>query len=388
MIVHHPVGLEQEWIFDRLFTAYFEARRHKRSTANQLLFELDLERNLYTLYRDLAARTYELGPSIAFIVTEPKKREVFAATFRDRVVHHLVFDAINPYWERHFIFDSYSCRHGKGTHFAMERAMEFQRRVTHNFTRPAWMLKLDIQSYFTSIHHGKMLQIIERMYTDPKSRIKPEMMDLLRYLLPIIILARPTYRVCMRGDLHGWDDLPAYKTLFGVPDDRGFPIGNLTSQLFSNIYLGELDHFVKDVLGIKYYGRYVDDMILLDPDKDRLLAARDAIDEFLRLHLCLQLNHKKTILQPAAYGIPFVGGIATRYGLKAGKRVGQNYRSSVHAGRQALHDTEYYVQSGSWAGQLDRFVDGRYLQRGDYARLQRLYSELCVATSGDSLLSL
>jgi len=365
----HPLSSSQlqdladSFTYDRIYTAYLEARRHKRGTANQQQFELHLEDNLLSLYQDFAQDNYNISMSIAFVVTQPKRREVFAATFRDRVVHHYVFDFINDYWEDHFIADSYSCRQGKGTHYGMQRIAHFQRQVTGNFRYPAWVLKLDIQSYFTSINQGIMLRLMEPFYRYAEGELSPDTLSLLRRLITKIIIARPTYNVALRSNTADWQKLPLYKTLYGVCDYLGFPIGNLTSQLFSNIYLNELDHFVRDQLRIKYYGRYVDDMILFSRSKPELLAAKDAIDRFLRLQLGLQINPKKTILQPAHYSIPFVGGVIGRHGIRSGRRVRANFRRYAHRSHQLSHTRQFYVEEGSYAGQLIHFYDGRHLAR-------------------------
>jgi hypothetical protein len=137
-------------LFD-LFRAYYDARRNKRNTINQLRFELNLEKNLFALYREIKERTYAIRPSIAFIVFEPVQREIFAADFRDRVVHHLVVNYLEPLYEPVLIMDSCSCRKGKGTLFGVNRVKRFMQACSDNYTRDCYILKLDIKGYFMSM---------------------------------------------------------------------------------------------------------------------------------------------------------------------------------------------------------------------------------------------
>jgi len=263
---------------------------------------------------------------------------------------------IYPYWERHFIFDSYSCRIGKGTHFGMKRAQKFLRQVTQNGHRDAFALKLDIQSYFTSMNQGLMWQFNKRIFTDDKCKLSPQELEVLRYLLPIIIFARPSENCTLRGNVDFWDKLPDYKSLFGVEIDRGFPIGNLTSQLFSNVYLNELDQFAKNVLRIQYYGRYVDDIIIFDTDPDLLRAYARAIDTFLRTHLLLQLNQRKTHLQSASYPVNFIGGRITLDNIYPGKRLLANYHKLLKEGPYVDQDDQWQARVQSYLGQFRQFA--------------------------------
>lgn len=322
-----------------LTQAYYDARRNKRNTVNQLNFEFRLEDNLYRLAEEIASRRYQLHPSIAFIVKEPTIREVFAATFRDRVVHHLIFNQINQFWDNHFIYDSYSCRLGKGTHFGIKRMAQFLRAVSDNYTRPAWVLKLDISGYFMHVPRQKVYERccwgLEKQFREGKypSQLDQQTLD---YLLRVIIFTDPTEHVRCKSPPVDWELLPPDKSLFQMTTDCGFPIGNLTSQLFSNIYLDQLDQLVKHQLKIKYYGRYVDDFVLMDQDKDRLLAARDVIADYLTNQLSLTLHPHKQYLQPYQYGVRFVGGIIKPYCILPGKRLVRNYKTCCYYRQREL----------------------------------------------------
>jgi len=348
-----------DWqLYERLLTAYFDARRHKRSTNNQLAFEIDLLHHVQELYDAIHDRHYTLEPGIAFVVDDPKPREILAASFRDRVVHHFVCSLMTPYWEPRFIADSYSCRVGKGTHYAIARAHKHAQRLTHNYRDDAWVLKLDLKCYFMYIDKAVLWELIQPMFTADEDalaagRISEEearyhlvrgfndyFAAVLEYLLRIIIFSCPMLSVQLRGRLDRWTLLPAEKTLFIAPFWRGFPIGNLTSQLFSNIYLHALDCYIKYRLGFTHYGRYVDDLYLMDTDKTRLKRARTAIGKFLADTLHLRLHPTKVILQPVKYGFPFVGGVVRPHSCVPTRRFQKRYQKFM-TGHSARHYTQY-----------------------------------------------
>ena len=303
-----------------LFKAYYDARRHKRNTYNQLEFETNYELNLVKLYEELITGKYEVGSSIAFIVQEPTMREIFAADFRDRIIHHLVFNYINPWWDKRFINDSYSCRVAKGTLYGQKRLQNFMLSATDNGQRTAYIMKLDIAGYFMnikkSILYEKMMWGLKRQFLKNVERDKRDKRDnrdnlflynLCQNLIEKIIFNDPTQGVKIKGKKSDWNKLPRNKSLFNCGSDKGLPIGNLTSQLASNIYLDSLDRFIIYGLGIKRYGRYVDDFYLIDPDKKRLLEARNLIKGFLKDELDLTLHPKKEYLQECRKGVDFVG---------------------------------------------------------------------------------
>lgn len=276
-------------------------------------FERDLSFNLIELYEDIVHRRYKVGRSICFIVDRPLKREVFAASFRDRIVHHLLYLYLLPVFEPLFIHDSYSCRVGKGTRFGIDRLDHHIRSVSDNYTKPCWVLKLDLQGYFMSIDRGRLYQIIVKTMKAKGKDRGPEY-DTMIYLLQKIIFNDPTRNCYMKGHKSDWDGLPPSKSLFHSKTDCGLPIGNLTSQLFSNIYLNELDQYVKRTLKCKHYGRYVDDMFVVDGDRKHLLSLIPQIATFLDKELGLTLHPRKILLQHQDKGIPFLGCV-----LKSGR---------------------------------------------------------------------
>ena len=234
----------------------------------------------------------------------PKPREVFAADFRDRVVHHLLVAWQEPTYERTFIHDSYACRRGKGTLAASDRLMVFLRRATANGKRRAFALKLDVADFFPTIDKARLEAILARRFRDPE----------VRWLTRAVLFHDPTqgYRFQARNGRTSPPEtpgyvVPAHESLFGKLNARGLPIGNLTSQFWANVYLNEVDHFVKREFRVKHYVRYVDDMVLVGEDPAQLAAWGRAIERFLGERLGLSLRRDRAVPVPVGRGIDFVG---------------------------------------------------------------------------------
>ena len=282
---------------ESVFDAYFDCRKHKRNSLNQLRFEINLESNLVSLWRDLIAGQYKIGPSIAFVVTHPKTREVWAADFRDRVVHHLIYNAVRERFHCGFIRDSYACIPERGTHDGLRRVSAFARSVTRNWTRPAFALKADIANFFNSIDHERLIEILERKI--------PE--DWLRALIRQVIFHDPRPGAILQSSPALFGTVPEHKSFLHARPGKGLPIGNLTSQFFANVYLNELDQFVKHGLKARYYGRYVDDLILFHENAGILNGWYEDIGRFLKDTLGMALHPRKKWLNRADSGVDFVG---------------------------------------------------------------------------------
>ncbi len=213
------------------------------------------------LQKQLESRTYQPKRSICFVVTYPKTREIFAADFSDRIIHHLLVSEIEPYFERAFIYNSFACRKGKGTHKAVKNLYRSLNKVTKNQTRKAFYGQFDIQSFFTTIDKQVLYEAIKpKIIKLKKHRVWK---DEILYLLKIIIFHNPVDNYVVKGRKELFKELPPQKSLFYVQRNKGLPIGNLTSQFFANVYLDSLDQFIKRSLKVKYYFRYVDDFVLL-----------------------------------------------------------------------------------------------------------------------------
>lgn len=267
---------------------------------------------LWALEEELRNKTWKPSPSTAFVVTKPKIREIFAAPFRDRVVHHLLYSNLVPVWEPKFIHDSYACRIGKGTHKAsIERLPQFLRSVTENGRKDAYCFQGDIQSFFTAMSHDVLYKLIEKHVAHP---------DLI-WLARSIILHDATKDHVKHGQSSLFDDVPQGKSLFHVPHGKGLPIGNITSQFFANVYLNELDQFLKHELKAKHYIRYVDDFLILHRNKEVLNEWRSDIDRFLRERLELLLHPRKQTIFPVRHGIDFLGYVVWQDHVLVRKRV-------------------------------------------------------------------
>jgi|GEM_PF-82333 len=311
-----------------VYRAYLHCRKHKRSTCNALRFEYDLEGNILALSRELAARSYQPGASVGFLLDKPKKREIFAASFRDRVVHHVLVRWLEPAWERRFIHDSYACRKGKGTHKAVERLQSFTRRVSANRTRPAWYLQLDIKGFFNSIDKNILFANLCARETDPA----------LRWLVQLVLYNDPVQGCRLKASTSAEHlSLPAHKTLFRAKPDCGLPIGNLTSQFFANVFLDPLDQFVKHTLRAPYYIRYCDDFVLLASERETLVAWEARILDFLWSSLRLTCNARRK-LRPVADGIDFLGYIVRPDYLLIRRRVVAALRERLAMAEAVLLD--------------------------------------------------
>ena len=303
-----------DWLLTELILSYYCARANKRNTQAQIRFERDLISNLMRLYREIISRTYRVGRSMCFIVRRPVKREVFAASFRDRIVHHLLYRYLSPVFEPMFIHDSYSCRLGKGTLFGIERLEHHIRSVSRNFTRPCWVLKLDLEGYFMSIDRARLYDIVVTGLRSRGKHLKAEY-ALMDHLLRQVIFNDPVRGCYRKGALSDWEGLPPSKSLFYAREGCGLPIGNLTSQLFSNIYLNVFDQFVKRELGCRHYGRYVDDFFVVGESPEWLTSLLPRMSSFLREVLGLRIHPRKIYLQPCQRGVTFLGAV-----IKPGRR--------------------------------------------------------------------
>ena len=309
-------SISKERLLTDLFRAYRDARRNKRGKAYQLKFEYNVEDSLVALRDELISATYKPKPSTCFIIHDPKTREVFAAGFRDRIVHHLFYNYTHILFERTFIADSYSCIKGRGTHYGIDRLKRHIRSVSAGWSRPCYVLKTDIRGYFMAINRGRLLELcrdtMEKMRdhrSDGKGMTWGERIDypFVGYLLETIVNADPTEGCVMRGSPSDWDCLPAEKSMTHAAPGCGLPIGNLSSQLFSNVYMNVFDQYVKRTLGCRHYGRYVDDAYIVDRDRERLKALIPGMTRFLRERLGLTLNADKTRIYDAREGVEFLG---------------------------------------------------------------------------------
>lgn len=262
---------------DNLFQAWEEFKKGKRKKHDVMVFERNLEDNLFSINSQLKNKTYKHGAYQDFYVNDPKRRHIHKAEVKDRVVHHLLYKYLYEIFDKTFIYDSYSCRLNKGTHRSVRRLEKYARIVSRNYTQECWALKLDIKQFFASVDHDTLMGLIAR-------RVKDK--DILSLLNEIL-------------------------SSFGAKGNQGvgIPLGNLTSQIFANLYLNELDKFIKHKLKIKYYFRYADDFIILDSSKKDYCNYTSIIAQFLGDKLKLELHPNKIFLRKLSSGIDFCGYI-------------------------------------------------------------------------------
>lgn len=332
-----------------VFQAYFDCRKNKRNTLNALEFEHQFETHLFQLADDLYHFRYSPGRSLAFIVDQPVKREVFAADFRDRIVHHWLIQKLNPIFESLFIPDSYACRVDKGPLYGIRRVEQFMHAESNGYQSDAFILKLDIQGFFMHINRSLLMKKLETVI---RQRYLQSDLERVLDVTRKIVYNDPTRNCIIRGRRSDWDTLPQSKSLFHSSPDCGLPIGNLTSQVFANLFLHEFDVFVQEELNVHAYGRYVDDFVLIHPDRHYLKCVRTEIATYLKMQLGLSLHAHKVYFQHVQKGVSFLGVIIKPGRTYVGKRIKGNtyrvvskYNRLITERRPDRDETEAFVQS-------------------------------------------
>ncbi|MBI2110022.1 hypothetical protein HYT58_02520 [Candidatus Woesearchaeota archaeon] len=257
---------------DNLYLAYKKARKNKTTRGYVIEFEQDIANNLVNLHEELKNQTYLPKPLETFTLRDPKTRKISKSEFRDRVVHHALCNIMAPIYDKIFIYDSCANIKGKGNIFAVKRFDKFKRKVSKKPSIRGYCLKADVKHYFDEVNHDTLINIIKRKITDEK----------------VIGLIKKIIKNSLNRD-------------------KGMPLGNMTSQFFANVYLNELDYFVKHILRANYYIRYVDDFVILHNSREQLEAWKEEINKFLLEKLRLKLHPEKTRIIPISRGIDFVG---------------------------------------------------------------------------------
>jgi retron-type reverse transcriptase len=315
--------------FEDLVQAYYDCRRNKRNSASARLFEKDMEINLLELHDDLIAGTYRPGRSICFVVTRPKAREVWAAAFRDRVVHHLLYNHVAPRFYASFIADSCACIPGRGTLYAAKRLESKIRSASENWSKPIFYLKCDLANFFVAIDKAVLRKQLEARITEPWWLA----------LATQILMHDPREDYETRSPAHLFNRVPQHKRLVAQPARLGLPIGNLSSQFFANVYLDALDQFAKHTLRAKHYIRYVDDFVFLHESPQQLNQWLAEVEAFLP-RLGAKLNPTKTILQPVDRGVDFVGHVIKPWRRSTRKRsLAQALKRTAEAPAEDLRET-------------------------------------------------
>ncbi|MEK7567558.1 MAG: reverse transcriptase/maturase family protein [Patescibacteria group bacterium] len=274
---------------DNLLLAWQEFLRGKKHKKDVQEFQLNLMDNILSLHYDLKTKTYTHGGYSAFNISDPKPRNIHKASVRDRLLHHAIHRVLYPYFDQKFIYDSYSCRVGKGTHKAMNRFRSFAYKVSKNNTKQCFVLKCDIRKFFASIDQEILLNILKKHITDKDTT----------WLLERVI-----------NSFSSFSPLTYSNVLENIGiEEKGLPLGNLTSQLLVNIYMNEFDQFIKHKLKIKYYIRYAGDFVILSQNKNQLLENIRYIVCFLEKELSLQLHPNKVFIKTLSSGVDFLGWV-------------------------------------------------------------------------------
>ncbi len=358
--------------FKAVYDGYRACRRRKRGTANAQRYELGLLDHLVDTASALQDRTYAPSRSLCFVARQPKAREIHAADFRDRVVHHVLVPRLETLFEPVFIHDLYSNRVGKGTHSAVERLGSFMRAVSENGNREAWFLQLDIRNFFNSIDQALLFWFVNRRLKKAvrggaiASAEAWDLSWLTRVLLKQDLKTETVYR-CTPRELAR---VPEYKRLTAAPPGKGLPIGNLTSQFFANVYLNALDQFVKHELKCRHYLRYVDDFVLLHTDPNQLRLWEQAIETFLADELMLALKPERR-MRPVDDGADFLGYIVRPHYRLVRRRVIGNLRERLAAFERA-HVTTASLRLPADARDQLRAVVASYLGHFAHADAHRL----------------
>jgi RNA-directed DNA polymerase len=273
---HKKTLFGQMIALDHLFLCWKQFRIGKRKRTDVQAFERHLEDHIFELYRSLQEDTYQHKSYWKFYVFDPKERHISKAHVRDRLVHHMLYNILESIYDKQFIFHSYACRKNKGTHLGITHLNRMLRKVSKNNKQTAYALKMDIKRFFDTVSHNRLKELLSKKIQDEK----------VLNILSVIIDS------------------------FHVTPGRGLPLGNVTSQIFSNIYLHELDQFIKHVFKESFYLRYCDDFVIISSDENHLKNLIPQIEHFLETKLQLELHPKKVILKKWSSGIDFLGYIS------------------------------------------------------------------------------
>jgi len=300
---------------ENLFSAWNEFRLGKEGKLDVQEFGLDLEDNIFELHNDLRNNSYIHSPYKSFYLHDPKLRHIFKARVRDRILHHAIVKIIGPIFEKSFIFDSYSSRKNKGTHKAIDRFRYFAQKLSRNNSRTIWILKCDIKKFFDSVNHNILVDRISNKIKDVKT------IELIKHIVHSLKTSQ----------------------------SDGIPLGNLTSQLFSNVYLNILDQFIKRQSRVKYYVRYNDDFLILSKSREFLENLIPVMGNFLKERLNLELHPQKIIIKNWNQGIDFLGYVNFPYHTilrtKTKKRIIKEITKRLQESRAGIIDHKLFNQS-------------------------------------------
>lgn len=273
---------------------------------------------------EIIQRKYQPSSYTCFVVKDPNPREILAPAYRDRIVHRWLVNKLEAHFDKRWMDCAYANRKGKGHHKAVEKLQCY----LHNYEY-TYYLKSDIKSFFNTIHHHKLIEIVDK-WIDMYTNYSEEEKLLLKYVSKKIITHNPTQNVKFTGNKSLHQLVPGHKSYFNNPPGIGLPLGNLTSQFFAQMYLNELDYFVKHQLKVRYYLRYVDDFVILGKSSEELKNCLEQIQSFLRKELYLELHPQKIRINKCKTGIDFCGYIVWSKSIIVRPRVVQSFRKKLN----------------------------------------------------------
>ena len=309
--------------YNEMYYSYQECYKNKKKSPGAKEFLFNYIRGVMRLTDEINNRTYQPKPSTVFIITDPKIREVFAADFRDRIVHHLVIYELLPLFQKYFIPECFSCMPGRGNLYGIQVLASYMDLCQSDW----YVMKMDVSSFFMNIRKSilakNIVKFIQDNYQDPRKK------DDLMWLCNGLAYHDPTVGCIWKGDLDLVKLLTPEKSLFYLPPDKGLPIGNYSSQMFANFYMTPLDYYIKDFLEIPFYGRYVDDLVMYGP-KEQLLWAAPLIRNWAKENLDLTFSLDKFYIQPIHHGVKFLGSVIKPGRIYCGNRLRGELEKKLH----------------------------------------------------------
>ena len=367
-----------------LYHAYRSCRRRKHRTQQEQEFSIHITTNLPRLRNELLHETYKPMPVRSFLISKPVLREIFAPEFRDRVDQHFIAEKLEPLFEREFINDCYSCRKGRGTLFGIKRLKRFIAQCSANYTKDCFILTGDISGYFMAIGRDTLWQKLETFVRD---KYKGDDLEKLLWQTRTFLFSSPLDHTLVRGRRSLWAELPDRKSVFascGAPkpnefhgtytadmdvNQKGLTIGALPAQMLGNFFLTPFDHYCKHHLGLRFYGRYVDDFFVVHTDKEFLKQLIHLLREFLH-SLGLELHPNKIRILHYKQGIPFLGAYIKGRVILPGRRIqgGFNHLLRVidHLPSGIRYDKEverYVCRLNSYLGKMKHFNARHYIKK-------------------------
>ena len=339
-----------EQIREAVYKAYDDAQKHKKNTTAQQSFELEMEVDLEAIIEELITRTYIPLQAYCFITFDPVQREVFASQFKDKIVQHVVYNMLSPLFETLFICDTYSCRIGKGTHYGVQRFWHHVRSVPDNYQRNAEIMLFDLSGYFMGIDKQLVINIVmneiyKHLYRrSPDGRLWSERIDpdFCEWLLHCFLDRNPAKDRIIVGDIRDWDGLPNKKRLDKSPEGFGIVIGDILSQLLSNVLLNVTDQWAKRKLLLKHYGHYVDDHFTMHQDSLFLHSLQPVLEEGFMELIHVQIHPHKYRFSPVTAANQFLGAYVGPYFMKPRTRT---IRKFTTVAEELEYDLIFHAQT-------------------------------------------